>query len=126
VRVFITGATGFIGAALTGDLIAAGHQVLGLTRSEEGARARRAGGAAVVGVILNLAIWFALHVLFRQMFEVRRLGLALELPVLSTVNIASAVLALTAAVAAFRFKVGVIPLLLGCSAVRRPACSITS
>ncbi|HEV2532127.1 chromate efflux transporter [Phenylobacterium sp.] len=73
-------------------------------------------GAAVVGVILNLALWFGLHVLFRQMIEVRQFGLALELPVISSVNLASAVLALAAAVAAFRFKVGVIPLLLGCSA----------
>lgn len=44
-RVFITGATGFIGSALTADLIAAGHQVLGLTRSEEGERALAAAGA---------------------------------------------------------------------------------
>jgi chromate transporter len=73
-------------------------------------------GAAVVGVILNLALWFGLHVLFRQVFEVRQFGLALELPALSSVNVASAVLTLAAALAAFRFKVGVIPLLLGCSA----------
>jgi chromate transporter len=70
----------------------------------------------VVGVILNLAVWFGLHVLFRQMVEVRRFGLALEAPTLSSVNIASAVLAVAAAVAAFRFKVGPIPLLFGCSA----------
>lgn len=80
-----------------------------------GAKALNAGlaaiGAAVVGVILNLALWFALHVLFRQMLEVRPLGLSVELPVLSTVNVASALLTLAAAIAAFRFKVGMIPLL---------------
>jgi len=44
-RVFITGASGFIGSALTADLIAAGHQVLGLTRTEAGAKALAAAGA---------------------------------------------------------------------------------
>jgi chromate transporter len=86
-----------------------------------GARALNAAlaaiGAAVVGVILNLAVWFALHVLFRQMIEVRQFGLALELPVASSVNVMSGLLTLAAAVAAFRFKVGMIPLLLACSGV---------
>lgn len=46
-RVFITGATGFIGSALVPELIKAGHKVLGLTRSENGAAALISQGAEV-------------------------------------------------------------------------------
>ncbi|ESX77907.1 chromate transporter [Mesorhizobium sp. LSHC414A00] len=71
--------------------------------------------AAVVGVILNLAVWFALHVLFRDLHEIGLLGMRLDVPVLGSINIPSLVLTLGAMLAVFRFKVGVIPVLAACS-----------
>ncbi len=68
--------------------------------------------AAVVGVILNLAVWFALHVLFADLVPVRWLGTTVDLPVLSSVDVPSLVLSIAAAVAIFRFRFGMLSVLL--------------
>ena len=71
--------------------------------------------AAVVGVILNLAVWFALQVLFAKHEHVRMLGATVDVPVLASANIASMALAACAALAVFRFKFGMVPVLLASS-----------
>jgi chromate transporter len=71
--------------------------------------------AAVVGVILNLAIWFGLHTLFGQVDERHAYGMTLQAPVLNTLNVPALVLSALAMIGLFRFKVGMIPTLLACS-----------
>jgi chromate transporter len=62
--------------------------------------------AAVVGVILNLAVWFALHVVFGEVVAWSGLGLTLELPVPSSLDPVALALTLGAIVAVFRFRLG--------------------
>lgn len=73
--------------------------------------------AAVVGVILDLAIWFGLHVLFAEVGTLRRGPLALAWPDWGTIQPAALGLALVAAVALFRFKLGILAVLGLCAAL---------
>ncbi|MDX8533695.1 chromate efflux transporter [Mesorhizobium sp. VK25A] len=69
--------------------------------------------AAVVGVIMNLALWFALHVVFGKVASV---GWGVEVPVLSSLDWRAALLSVAAMVAMFRLKLGMLPTL-GASAL---------
>lgn len=72
--------------------------------------------AAVVGVVLNLSIWFSLHTVFATVTETHAFGARLLIPDWATVDFAAIVIAAGAFVAMFRFKAGMIPTL-GVSAV---------
>ena len=69
--------------------------------------------AAVVGVILNLSIWFAIHTVFRETTPIRSYGLSFEAPVLSSVDPYALLLAVAAALAIFRLNVGMLIVLAG-------------
>lgn len=64
--------------------------------------------AAVVGVVLNLAVWFALHTIFRQTIPVHLGAIRFDAPVLASVDPWALFLAILAAVAILRFGTGVI------------------
>ncbi|MBZ9989578.1 chromate efflux transporter [Mesorhizobium sp. BH1-1-5] len=66
--------------------------------------------AAVVGVIMNLALWFALHVVFGKVASV---GWGVEVPVLSSLDWRAGLLSAAAMVAMFRLKLGMLPTLAG-------------
>ncbi|MDM0041991.1 chromate efflux transporter [Variovorax sp. J22G21] len=92
---FFTFLPSFVFILAGGPLVEATHGKLGFTAP------LTAITAAVVGVILNLALFFAYHVLWPTGFG-------------GGFDIASALIALAAAIALFRFKVGVMPLLAAC------------
>lgn len=73
--------------------------------------------AAVVGVVMNLAIWFALHVVFREVRTFEVFGIGPDLPVLASVDWRAALLSAAAMIAMLRFKVGMIPTLAACAIV---------
>ncbi|WP_295556578.1 chromate efflux transporter [uncultured Hyphomicrobium sp.] len=71
--------------------------------------------AAVVGVILNLALWFGLHVVFKEVRAIEIFGIGPDLPVLSSIDWRAAALSAAAMVAMLRFKAGMIPTLAACA-----------
>ena len=73
--------------------------------------------AAVVGVILNLSVWFALHTWFREARPLRGLGFRFDAPVLASIDPWALALSAAALIAVFRFKIGMIPTLLASSAI---------
>jgi chromate transporter len=64
--------------------------------------------AAAVGVILNLAVWFAVHTVFRETMPIRAFPLSFDAPVFSSVDVWALVLSVAGAIAIFRFKIGMI------------------
>jgi len=72
--------------------------------------------AAVVGVILNLAIWFAVHSLFGEVEPFRAGPLRVDVPVWSTLRTGASLLSLAAIIAIFRFRIGAIRVLAACAA----------
>ncbi len=64
--------------------------------------------AAVVGVILNLAIWFSLHTIFRVVTTLRLYGMRLQVPDMTTPNVAEAAIAILACLITFYWKKGML------------------
>lgn len=68
--------------------------------------------AAVVGVVLNLAVWFALHVMFAEVETIAGpMGSRLLVPQFTSVSLATLVISAGAFIAMLRFKVGMLPVL---------------
>jgi len=72
--------------------------------------------AAVVGVVINLAFWLALHALFGEVDIVRTFGVVLNVPVLSSLNWAAAAITAGAILAVFVLRLGVLSVLAGACA----------
>ncbi len=71
--------------------------------------------AAVVGVVLNLAVWLALNTIFGSLKDVYVLGAHIQVPILKSANLASLAIAIGAVVALFRLKLGMIYTIAGCA-----------
>ena len=85
----------------------------GLRQNRALAAALTAITGAVVGVILNLAIWFAIHVIWREVATLSAGPMALQLPVLGSIDWIAAGLSACALLAVFRFNIGMVKVLAG-------------
>jgi chromate transporter len=72
--------------------------------------------AAAVGVVLSLAIWFAIHTAFREAVPIRAFPLVFDAPRLSSIDLWTLALSAAAAIAIFGFRVGTIPTLVASGA----------
>lgn len=72
--------------------------------------------AAVVGVVLNLGVWFATHSVFHDTLPIRAFPFFFDAPEIASIDPWALALSLTAVIAIFRFKAGMIPTLAGCCA----------
>ena len=73
--------------------------------------------AAVAGVILNLAVWFAIHVVFHAVVPIELGPLSLDLPIPGSIDWRAAALSVLAVVAVFLFGLGIGPVLGGSAAL---------
>ena len=71
--------------------------------------------AAVVGVVLNLAVWFTINTAFARVETVDRYGIRLLLPDVTSINVAAVAITLLAVLAIFKFKISVLKTLLVCA-----------
>ena len=88
----------------------------GLRRNAALSGALRAVTAAIVGIILNLAVWFGLHVLFEEVRVLEGFGMRVDVPVLTTLDPAAALLTAAALVAVFIFRSSMFAVLAGSAA----------
>jgi chromate transporter len=70
-----------------------------------------------MGVVLNLAIWFALHTIFGSIRDVYALGARLLVPAWDTINVPTLLIALFAVLALFRLKLGMMKTIGCCAAL---------
>ena len=72
-------------------------------------------GASVAGVVLSLALWFALHTAFDTVNDMALGPLTIPIPTPNSVNLASVAISVVAAILVFRFRIGTVKVLAACA-----------